>query len=29
MGAIRVDRDTIYISDLKALEGFLHAVEPD
>jgi CRP/FNR family cyclic AMP-dependent transcriptional regulator len=29
MGAIRLARDRIYISDLKALEGFLHAVEPD
>lgn len=29
MGAIRFDRDTICIRDLKALEGFLHAVEPD
>jgi len=29
MGAIRLERDTICISDLKALEGFLHAVEPD
>jgi len=27
MGAITLDRDTIRISDLKALEGFLHAVE--
>jgi CRP-like cAMP-binding protein len=29
MGAITLDRDTIRISDLKALEGFLHAVEPE
>jgi CRP/FNR family cyclic AMP-dependent transcriptional regulator len=29
MGAIRLGRDTIYISDLKALEGFLHAVDLD
>jgi CRP/FNR family cyclic AMP-dependent transcriptional regulator len=28
MGAIRLDRDTICILDVKALEGFLHAVEP-
>jgi CRP/FNR family cyclic AMP-dependent transcriptional regulator len=28
MGAITLDRDTIRISDLKALEGFLHAIEP-
>jgi CRP/FNR family cyclic AMP-dependent transcriptional regulator len=29
MGAIRLERDTICISDQKTLEGFLHAVEPD
>ena len=29
MGAITLDRDTILISDLKALEGFLHALEPE
>jgi CRP/FNR family cyclic AMP-dependent transcriptional regulator len=29
MGAIRLERDTICISDEKALEGFVHAVEPD
>jgi CRP-like cAMP-binding protein len=29
MGVIRLDRDTIRIEDLKALEGFLHAVDPD
>lgn len=28
MGAITLDRNTIGISDLKALESFLHAVEP-
>jgi CRP/FNR family cyclic AMP-dependent transcriptional regulator len=28
MGAITLDRDTIRISNLKALEGFLHAAEP-
>jgi CRP-like cAMP-binding protein len=29
MGAIRLERDTICIRDEKALESFLHAVEPD
>jgi CRP-like cAMP-binding protein len=29
MGAITLDRDTIGISDLKALEGFLRALEPE
>jgi CRP-like cAMP-binding protein len=29
MGAIGLDRDTIRIRDLKALEGFLDAVEPE
>lgn len=29
MGAIRLDRDSICIGDLKALEGFLQAVEPE
>jgi CRP-like cAMP-binding protein len=29
MGAITLDRDTIRIRDLKALEGFLQAVEPE
>jgi len=29
MGVITLDRDTIRISDVKALEGFLHAVEPE
>ena len=28
MGAITLDRDTIFINDLRVLEGFLHAVEP-
>jgi hypothetical protein len=27
MGAITLDRDTIRINDIKALDGFLHAVE--
>jgi hypothetical protein len=29
MGAITLDRETIGIADLRALEGFLHAVEPE
>jgi CRP/FNR family cyclic AMP-dependent transcriptional regulator len=29
MGAITLDRDTICITDVKALEGFLQAVEPE
>jgi CRP-like cAMP-binding protein len=29
MGAITVDRNTIYIEDLEALEGFLRAAEPE
>ena len=29
VGAITLDRDTICINDLKTLEGFLHAVEPE
>jgi CRP-like cAMP-binding protein len=29
MGAITLDRDSIRIKDLEALEGFLHAVEPE
>jgi CRP-like cAMP-binding protein len=29
MGAITVDRNTIYIKDLEALESFLHAAEPE
>lgn len=29
MGAITLDRDTIRISDVKALEGFLHAAQPE
>lgn len=29
MGAITLDRDTICVNDLKTLEGFLHAVEPE
>jgi CRP-like cAMP-binding protein len=28
MGAIALDRETIRISDVKALEGFLHALDP-
>ena len=28
MGAITLDRDTIGIGDLRALEGFLHALDP-
>jgi CRP-like cAMP-binding protein len=29
MGAITLDRDTIRVSDLKVLERFLHALEPE
>ncbi len=29
MGAITLDRDTICINDVKALEGFLRAIEPE
>jgi CRP-like cAMP-binding protein len=29
MGAITVDRNTIYIKDLEALKSFLHAAEPE
>jgi CRP-like cAMP-binding protein len=29
IGAITLDRDSICINDLEALEGFLHAVEPE
>jgi hypothetical protein len=29
MGAIAVDRDIICVTDLEALEGFLHAVDPE
>ena len=29
MGAIRLDRDTICVTELKTLEGFLHAVAPE
>jgi CRP-like cAMP-binding protein len=29
MGAITLDRDSIRIKDLEALQSFLHAIEPE